>query len=123
MLPEGAGGAPVIDITSLFITRPRAGFALDFKRHYRMAGVDGSRSLVRSVRTFPSNIAIGFYQDLGTAGAGSAQAPARTRIRPPASLGFQFTTNFLLLPERPMGRGGFHSSRWPRNASATRCDS
>ena len=37
VVKEGAGGAPVIDITSLFTTNPPAGFALEFKRHYRMA--------------------------------------------------------------------------------------
>jgi hypothetical protein len=101
VLREGAGGAPVIDITSLFTTRPPAGFALDFKRHYRMARVDGSRSLVRSVRTFPSNIAIDFYQTW-VPQEQDLLKPGKDQDPPPASLGFQFTTNFLLLPERPM---------------------
>jgi hypothetical protein len=101
VLREGAGGAPVIDITSLFTTRPPAGFALDFKRHYRMARVDGSRSLVRSVRTFPSNIAIGFYQTWVPEELDLLK-PGKDQDAPPPSVGFQFTTNFLLLPERPM---------------------
>ena len=62
VVKEGAGGAPVINITPLFTTNSPPGFALDFKRHYRMAQVDGQRSLIRNVRAFPKNVAIGFYQ-------------------------------------------------------------
>ena len=101
VLREAAGGAPVIDITSLFTTRPPAGFALDFKRHYRMARVDGQRSLIRSVRTFPRNIAIGFYQTW-VPEEQDLLKPGEEQDAPPPSLGFQFTANFLLLPERPM---------------------
>src|SRR5215510_3894593 len=41
VVKEGAGGAPIIDITPLFTTNVPKGFALDFKRHYHMAYVDG----------------------------------------------------------------------------------
>ena len=58
----GAGGAPIIDVTALFTTDVPKGFALEFKRHYRMAHVDGKRSIVRSVRTYPTNVEIGYYQ-------------------------------------------------------------
>ena len=101
VLREGVAAAPVIDITSLFTTRPPAGAALDFKRHYRMARVDGRRSLIRSVRTFPTNIAIGFYQTW-VPEEQDLLKPGNDQEAPPASIGFQFYTNFLLLPERPM---------------------
>lgn len=99
---ETANGAAVVDITSLFTTGVPTGFALDFKRHYRMARVDGRRSVVRSVRTFPSNIAIGFYQTW-VPDEGDLLKPQDDDDAPlPPGLGFYFTTNFLLLPEKPM---------------------
>lgn len=101
VVKEGPGGAPVIDITSLFTTNPPTGFALEFKRHYRMARVDGRRSMVRSVRAFPRNIAIGFYQTW-IPDEKDLLKPPKDEDPPPAGLGFSFRTNFLLLPEKPM---------------------
>lgn len=101
VVKEGPGGAPVIDITSMFTTNSPKGFALEFKRHYRMAQVDGRRSLVRSVRTFPQNIQIGFYQTW-VPEEKDLLHPAEGQDPPPSALGFAFKTNFLLLPEKPM---------------------
>jgi hypothetical protein len=101
VVKEGAGGAPVVDITSLFTTNPPTGFALEFKRHYRMARVDGERSMVRSVRAFPKNIAIGFYQTW-IPEEKDLLKPPKGQDPPPAALGFSFRTNLLLLPEKPM---------------------
>src|SRR5262245_23466754 len=101
VVKEGEGGAPIIDITSLFTTNVPKGFALDFKRHYRMAHVDGQRSLVRSVRAFPQNIQIGFYQTW-VPDEGDLLNPPKGQDPPPAALGFAFKTNLLLLPEQPM---------------------
>jgi hypothetical protein len=101
VVKEGPGGAPVIDITSFFTTNPPTGFALEFKRHYRMAEVDGRRSMIRSVRAFPKNIAIGFYQTW-IPDEKDLLKPSKDEEPPPAGLGFSFRTNFLLLPEKPM---------------------
>ena len=101
VVKEGAGGAPVIDITSAFTTNAPKGFALEFKRHYRMAHVDGRRSLVRNVRAFPQNIQIGFYQTW-IPEEKDLLKPPEGQDPPPAALGFFFTTNFTLLPEKPM---------------------
>ena len=101
VVKEGAGGAPIIDITSLFTTNPPAGFALEFKRHYRMAQVDGRRSIIRSVQAFPKNIAIGFYQTW-IPEEKDLLKPPKGEDPPPAALGFSFKTNLLLLPEKPM---------------------
>ena len=101
VVKEGAGGAPVIDITSLFTTHPPAGFALEFKRHYRMAHVDARRSMIRSVRAFPKNIAISFYQTW-IPEERDLLKPPKGQDPPPAALGFLFSTNILLLPEKPM---------------------
>lgn len=113
VVKEGPNGEAVIDITSMFTTNSPKGFALDFKRHYRMTQVDGRRSLVNSVRTYPQNIQIGYYQ---------TWIPDETDLLnpddqdpPPPELGFFFKTNFLLLPEKPMamrcedGRVGYFS--------------
>ena len=101
VISEGANGAPIIDITPLFTTNTPKGFALEFKRHYRMAQVDGRRSLVRSVRAFPKNLAIGFYQTW-VPDEKDLLKPPKDQDPPPAALGFSFKTNFLLLPEKPM---------------------
>jgi hypothetical protein len=101
VLREGAGGAAIIDITPLFTTKTPAGFALDFKRHYRMARVDGTRSLVQSVRAFPHNISIAYYQTW-VPDEQDLLKPGKDQDPPPAALGFAFKTNFLLLPEEPM---------------------
>ena len=101
VIGEGAGGAPIIDITSMFTTNPPKGFALDFMRHYQMAQVDGRRSLVQSVRAFPKNITVGFYQTW-VPDDKDLLKPAKDQDPPPPALGFSFKTNLLLLPEKPM---------------------
>jgi Met-zincin/Domain of unknown function (DUF5117) len=101
VVKEGPGGAPIIDITSMFTTNSPKGFALDFKRHYRMARVDARRSLVRNVRAYPQNIQIGYYQTWVPDEADLLKPP-KDQDPPPAALGFSFKTNFLLLPEQPM---------------------
>ena len=98
---EGENGGPIIDITSMFTTNTPKGFALDFKRHYRMTQVDGRRSIVNSVRTYPQNIQIGFYQTW-IPDESDLLKPADDQDPPPAEIGFFFKTNFLLLPEKPM---------------------
>ena len=101
VVKEGASGAPVINMTSIFTTNPPVGFALEFKRHYHMAKIDGQRSLVQSVRAFPRNIAFGFYQTW-VPEEKDLLSPPKGEDPPPAALGFSFKTNLLLLPEEPM---------------------
>ena len=98
---EGADGAPVIDVTPLFTTHSPTGFALEFKRHYRMTHVDGRRSIVQNVRAFPQNIQVGFYQTW-VPDDKDLLKPAEDEQPPPSALGFAFKTNLLLLPEKPM---------------------
>src|SRR5215831_11248646 len=62
VVSEGATAAPIVDITPLFTTAVPPGFGIEFMRHYRMVTVDPARSYVQSVRAFPTNIEIGFYQ-------------------------------------------------------------
>src|SRR6185436_12547314 len=101
VVKEGEDGSPVIDITPMFTTNSPKGFALDFKRHYRMARVDGRRSLVRDVRTYPQNIQFGYYQTWVQEDADLLKPP-KDQDPPPAGIGFFFKTNLLLLPEKPM---------------------
>ena len=101
VVKEGAGGAPIIDITSLFTTNSPKGFALEFKRHYRMAQVDARRSLVNNVRAFPENIQIGFYQTW-IPDDQDLLKPPEDQDPPPPALGFYFKTNLMLLPEKRM---------------------
>ncbi len=59
---EGADGAPIIDVTGLFATDVPDGFGREYKQHFRMTAVDPKRSYIQSVKAFPRNIEIRFYQ-------------------------------------------------------------
>ena len=100
VIREGKGGAPIIDITSILVGEVPAGFALDLMRQFRMRMVDPRRSFIQTVKAFPQNIDIRFYQtwvpnpaDLFNASEGDM---------PATSLGFLFHTSLHILPERPM---------------------
>ena len=101
VVAETEAGAPIVDITSMFTTNVPRGFALDFMRRYRMARVDGRRSFIRKVRVFPRNLEISTYHTW-VPDEKDLLHPGADQDPPPASLGFSFKTNFLLLPEKPM---------------------
>ncbi|HEV7820896.1 MAG TPA: DUF5117 domain-containing protein, partial [Burkholderiales bacterium] len=98
VIREGDNGSSIIDITSLFTTNVRRGFALDFMRRYRMARVDGRRSFIRNVRAFPNNVEIGSYQTW-VPDEQDLLKPPPDEDPPPPSLAFSFKTNFMLLPD------------------------
>jgi len=102
VLTEGAPGAPIIDVTPLFTTEVGRGFALEFRRRFHMQDVDGTRSYIQRVKSFPQNLEISFYQtwvpDLK-----ELYKPTREGEEPaPASMAFVFHTSLLLLPQAPM---------------------
>jgi hypothetical protein len=110
IITEGPDGAPVIDITELFVTEVPEGFALEFMQHFSMDHVDAKRSFIETVKAFPQNIDIRFYQ---------TWVPDRNRLRKSVEdgeeriapgLGFIFHTSLLLLPEQPM-RGRYYDER------------
>lgn len=110
IITEGPDGAPVIDITGLFVTEVPEGFALEFMQHFSMDHVDPKRSFIETVKAFPQNIDIRFYQ---------TWVPDRSRLRKSvegdaeriaSALGFIFHTSLLLLPEEPM-RGRYWDER------------
>jgi hypothetical protein len=98
---EGKDGAPIIDVTPLFVTEVPEGFAVAFMQHYRMENIDSKRSYIDSVKAFPQNVEVRFYQ---------TWTPDRQRLIKsaagddpiPSALGFIFHTSFFLLPEEPM---------------------
>ena len=100
IIREGKGGAPIIDITGILVSEVPAGFALDLMKQFHMRMVDPRRSYVQSVKVFPENIDIRFYQtwvpdpaELFKAGDDEKRA---------ISAGFVFQTSLHLLPEHPM---------------------
>ncbi len=100
IIREGKGGAPIIDITGILVSEVPAGFALDLMKQFHMRMVDPRRSYVQSVKVFPENIDIRFYQtwvpdpeELFKAGEEEKRA---------ISAGFVFQTSLHLLPEHPM---------------------
>jgi Met-zincin/Domain of unknown function (DUF5117)/Domain of unknown function (DUF5118) len=105
---EGADGAPIIDVTGLFATDVPDGFGQQFKRHFRMTGVDPKRSYIERVKAFPRNIEIRFYQ---TWVPDTKELLKSTEDDPiPPGLGFIFHTSMLLLPDKPM-TGRYYDER------------
>jgi hypothetical protein len=100
VIREGKGGAPIIDITSILVGEVPAGFALDLMRQFRMRMVDPRRSFIQTVKAFPQNIDIRFYQTWVPDPAELFKAPEEDR--PATSLGFLVHTSLHILPERPM---------------------
>jgi len=100
VIREGKDGAPIIDITGILVSEVPAGFALDLMRQFRMRGVDPRRSYIQTVKAFPQNIEIRFYQTWVPDPAELFKAPADDM--PATSLGFLFHTSLHILPERPM---------------------
>ncbi len=102
VLAEGAQNAPIIDVTPLFTTEVGRGFALDFRRRFRMQDVDGARSYVENVKAFAQNLEISFYQTW-IPDVKELYRPLRDSEEPtPASMGFLFHTSLLLLSATPM---------------------
>src|SRR5512134_2738436 len=100
VIREGKGGAPIIDITSILVGEVPAGFALDLMRQFRMRMVDPRRSYIQTVKAFPQNIDIRFYQTWVPDPAELFKAPADDM--PATSLGFLFHLSLHVLPEKPM---------------------
>ena len=97
---EGEGGAAVIDITSILVDEVPAGFALDLMRHFRMVAVDPKRSYIDTVKVFPQNVDIRFYQSWVADPADLRKASDDPDRK--ATLGFIFHASLLLLPQEPM---------------------
>jgi hypothetical protein len=98
---EGKDGAPIIEVTPLFTSEVPVGFAAEFKRHFRMQGIDGARSYIEHVKAFPNNIGIRFYQTW-TPDPAEVIRTAGSDDPVPGQLGFIFHFSLYLLPEEPM---------------------
>jgi hypothetical protein len=97
---EGTDGNPIIDVTGLFATDVPDGFGREYKQHFHMTAVDPKRSYIQSVKAFPRNIEIRFYQ---TWVPDSKELLKSSEDDPvPTALGFIFHTSMLLLPDKPM---------------------
>jgi len=99
---EGKDGAPIIDVTGLFVTDVPEGFAQEFKNYFQMAASDPKRSYIYSVKAFPRNVEIRYFQTWTADPRALAKSYESGRMPIPASLGFLFHTSMLLLPEQPM---------------------
>jgi hypothetical protein len=98
---EGKDGAPIIDVTGLFVTDVPDGFATAFRRHFRMSGIDPKRSYIQSVKAFPRNIEVRFYQTWVPDPA-ERRKSADDEDTALHDLGFIFHASILLLPEEPI---------------------
>ncbi|MEO8628014.1 MAG: zinc-dependent metalloprotease [Betaproteobacteria bacterium] len=116
VLSEGTDGAPVIDVTKFFFADLPTGFALEFRRRFRMVQVDPQRSYIDSVKVFPQNIEMKFSQTWTANPEDLAKQPEAGENLIPASMGFLFQASMLLLPEQPMqgryadARVGYYSA-------------
>jgi hypothetical protein len=108
IIGEGSGGAPQIDVTSVFTSEVPAGFALDLMRHFHMRAVDARRSYVQTVKVFPGSVDVRFYQTW-MADPTELRSANDDEERPP-TLGFIFHASILALPQTPM-RGRYADDR------------
>jgi hypothetical protein len=102
IITEGPDKAPVIDITTLFVSEVPDGFALEFMQYFRMSAIDPKRSFIESVKAFPLNIDIRFQQTWVPSATELRKQVEDESERVPPALGFIFHTSLLLLPEQPM---------------------
>ena len=102
IIMEGPASAPVIDITTLFVSEVPDGFALEFMQYFHMNAIDPKRSFIESVKAFPQNIDIRFQQTWVPSAVELRKTVDDESDRVPAQLGFIFHTSWLLLPEEPM---------------------
>lgn len=58
VLAQGEQGAPIIELTTLFTTEVGRGFAVEFRRRFRMQDVDGARSYIQRMNSFLQNLEI-----------------------------------------------------------------
>ena len=110
VLSEGADGAPVIDATGLVFSDLPTGFAQELRRRFRMLKVDSRRSYIDSVKVFPQNIEVKFYQTWTANPEELTKQPDSSDNPGPPSLGFVFQASMLLLPDQPM-QGRFADPR------------
>jgi hypothetical protein len=101
IIGEGAGGAPIIDVTSLF-SGDVPDFAQSFKRRLRMVSIDPQRSYVDSVQAFPTNVLVKFFQTWVPDRAELARPREADEPAMWPGIPFVFHANFLLLPAQPM---------------------
>ena len=102
VLAEGAGKAPIIDVTPLFLSDLPSGFTQEFLRRFRMDRVDPERSLVDTVKAFPQNVEVTFSPTWNANPVDLAKQPKSEEDAVPASMRFLFQASMLLLPEQPM---------------------
>ena len=102
IIMEGPAKAPVIDITTLFVSEVPDGFALEFMQYFHMNAIDPKRSFIESVKAFPQNIDIRFQQTWVPSAVELRKTVDDESDRVPPQLGFIFHTSWLLLPEEPM---------------------
>ena len=110
-IAEGENGAPVIDVTGLYVTDVPEGFAQEFKTYFQMTAIDPKRSYIETVKVFPRNVEMRYFQTWTADPRALARSyePGRSPI--PASLGFVFHTSMLLLPETADDRALLGSAR------------
>jgi Met-zincin/Domain of unknown function (DUF5117) len=110
VLSEGGGGAPIIDVSELFLSDLPMGFAQEFRRRFHMVQVDPQRSYIDSVKAFSQNIEVKFSQTWRANPDDLAkQSESKDDTNPP-TMGFLFQASMLLLPEQPM-QGRYADSR------------
>lgn len=102
VIGEGQGGAPIIDITGIVTSEVPEGFAQEFRRRFRMVQVDPKRSYIESVKVFPQNIELRFFQTWTPDPKELAKEPEPGEMPVLPGMGFVFHGSLLLLPEQPM---------------------
>jgi len=97
VLSEGAGGAPVIDVTSLVFFDIPAGSTQEFRRRFRMMQPNAQRSYIDRIKVFPQNIEVRFTQTWTANPEEFAKQSESSDNALPPSMEFMFHATLLLL--------------------------
>src|SRR4051812_28230810 len=110
ILGRGTKGEAIVDLTPMFVTEPAKGFALGFMKYFGTKEIDAKNSYIESVKTFPRNIGVRYYQTWVADNTDLMKRIEEGEESVVGSMGFVFYTNIYLLPDKPM-RPRFWDSR------------
>ena len=97
-----SNGEAVIDVTPMFVIKPPPAFAIGFMKQFGMSEIDPGRSFIDKVKAFPNSIAIHFQQTWVADRGDLMRRTGEGEESVNAAMGFSFSTNIYLLPEKPM---------------------
>ena len=102
VVARGSDGAPVIDVTPLFVRDAPVGFGPELSERLQRDQLDDTRSYIELVKVLPQNIRIRFHQTWTARRDAAGRAASDAGSSAGGALRFVFEANLMLLPAHPM---------------------